>query len=31
MPKTSRAGRGCNACSCKPSSQHIPARTAAHA
>lgn len=31
MPKTSRAGSGCNDCSCKPSSQDIPARTAAHA
>ena len=31
MPKTSRAGSGCNDCSCKPSSQDIPAPTLSHA
>lgn len=31
MPKTSRAGSGCNDCSCQPSSQDIPAPTLSHA
>lgn len=31
MPKTSRAGSGCNDCSCKPSTQDIPAPTLSHA
>lgn len=31
MPKTSRAGSGCNDCSCKPSTQDILAPTLSHA